>query len=596
MMVLAVFLVLAIVLMMERNGIRVTTQLDTSGQRPHYQLKADAQAEQRKECLLLFNSEHATSTHALTNFEPMLTDMKVGYQLVDLSSETMPDLDNYRTVIVLMKNLGCLGDQILTLTNWVYLGGRCMFPLTLDQEVVFTLIQQKLGIMDAEGNHASVQKIWFDSNFIVGGGKTYNITDGYDSALNVILSKEAVVVARAGGEMGVPVIWTIDYGTGRFVVDNFDLVERDNRGFYAMSYTLLEDAFAFPILNGEVFYLDDFPSPVPEGDYPRFRQDYGMRISDFYSNVWWVDIMNLARRFGIRYTGVLIENYQDLTDGTVTPQINTRGYQYFGNMLLQMGGEIGYHGYNHQPLALIGEYDYTSVQYNNWVSREAIHTAIAELERFTAEQFPTNKATVYVPPSNILSLSGQAVLEEEFPNIHTIAASWFTDEAVYTRGQEFEQLASGMVLQPRITSGELIDDYIISTSLSELNMHLVNTHFIHPDDAMDDYRGADRGWASMYDGLEKHYEWLFDTVPYIRRQVGSELSNVIASWGAINVDRSIEDKTITLKVDNEAIGNYFYVRLNEGKLASIEGGDITQINDSLYLMVATSNNIVVRWS
>lgn len=594
-MVLVTFLFAAGVLFMERDGIKITHFLDYNTQRPQYQLKADAQAEQEKECLLLYDSQYATSVHALENFEPMLTDMKVGYTLTDLSTQSVPAFDNYNTVIVLLKNLNSLGEKALDLTNWVERGGRAMFPLTLEQEVIFSLLQRKLGILDAEGNHATVKKMWFDPNFIIGGGRSYDIPDGYDSALNVTLSDDAVVLARADGERGVPVIWKIDYGEGRFVVDNFDLVEKINRGLYAMSYSQLEDAFAFPVLNSEVFYLDDFPSPVPEGDFERFRQDYGMRISDFYSNVWWVDIMSMAARHGIRFTGVLIEDYQDLTDGTITPQVNTRGYQYFGNMLLQMGGEIGYHGYNHQPLALVGEYDYASIPYHGWTSRNAMRAAVTELERFTAEQFPSNKATVYVPPSNILSLTGQKMLEEEFPNIHTIASTWFTETVSHTRGQEFEQLASGMVLQPRITSGELINDYIIFTALCELNMHCVNTHFVHPDDAMDPDRGADLGWEYMFNGLSKHYDWLFETAPFIRRQVGSELSQVIASWSASNVSRGLVDNALYLTVDDDALGNFFFLRLNDGKLSEIKGGEITQINDSLYLLLAAEKNITVRW-
>lgn len=594
-MVLVTFLFVAGILFMERDGIKITHFIDYNAQRPQYQLKADAQAEQEKECLLLYDSLNDASVHALENFEPMLTDMKVGYTLADLSVQSVPAFDNYNTVIVLLKNLNSLGEKALDLANWVEHGGRAMFPLTLEQEIIFSLLQRKLGILDAEGNHVTVKKMWFDPNFIIGGGRSYDIPDGYDSALNVTLSDDAVVLARADGERGVPVIWKIDYGEGRFVVDNFDLVEKINRGLYAMSYSQLEDAFAFPVLNSEVFYLDDFPSPVPEGDFERFRQDYGMRISDFYSNVWWVDIMSLAARHGIRFTGVLIEDYQDLTDGTIMPQVNTRGYQYFGNMLLQMGGEIGYHGYNHQPLALAGEYDYASIPYHGWTSRNAMRAAVTELERFTAEQFPSNKATVYVPPSNILSLTGQKMLEEEFPNIHTIASTWFTETAAHTRGQEFEQLASGMVLQPRITSGELINDYITLSALCELNMHCVNTHFVHPDDAMDPDRGADLGWEYMFNGLSKHFDWLFETAPFIRRQVGSELSQVIASWSASNVNRGLVDNVLYLTVDDDALGNFFFLRLNNGKLSEIKGGEITQINDSLYLLLATEKNITVRW-
>ena len=33
-------------------------------------------------------------------------------------------------------------------------------------------------------------------------------------------------------------------------------------------------------------------------------------------------------------------------------QTDTEQFRYFGGLLLRQGGEIGYHGYNHQPLCL----------------------------------------------------------------------------------------------------------------------------------------------------------------------------------------------------------------------------------------------------
>ena len=50
--------------------------------------------------------------------------------------------------------------------------------------------------------------------------------------------------------------------------------------------------------------------------------------------------------------------------------------------------------------------------------------------------------------------------------------------------QEFEVAKDGIVEQPRIISGAIIDDYMKMAALSELNMHFVNSHFIHPDDLL----------------------------------------------------------------------------------------------------------------
>ena len=70
-----------------------------------------------------------------------------------------------------------------------------------------------------------------------------------------------------------------------------------------------------------------------------------------------------------------------------------------GNMILHQGGELGYHGYNHQPLSL-SNVDYGDVlPYKTWISMKAIQDAFGELIRFGKEMFPGTELSVYVPPS-----------------------------------------------------------------------------------------------------------------------------------------------------------------------------------------------------
>ncbi|MFU1881084.1 DUF2194 domain-containing protein, partial [Enterococcus faecium] len=96
-----------------------------------------------------------------------------------------------------------------------------------------------------------------------------------------------------------------------------------------------------------------------------------MTVSDFYTNVWWPNMVSLADKYGIKYTGVIIENYEDDTTGSTERQSDSSRFTYFGNMLLQMGGEIGYHGYNHQPL-MLSDTDYgDAFSYNTWTSDTA---------------------------------------------------------------------------------------------------------------------------------------------------------------------------------------------------------------------------------
>ncbi len=161
-------------------------------------------------------------------------------------------------------------------------------------------------------------------------------------------------------------------------------------------------------------------------------------------------------------------------------------------MVLHQGGELGYHGYNHQPLCL-GDTDYGDVlPYKTWKNEKAMESAMSELMRFGKKMFPGTQMSVYVPPSNVLSEQGRKMLAQKFPQIKTIASNYFAGECAYT--QEFEVADDGIVEQPRIISGAILDDYMQMAAVSELNMHFVNSHFMHPDDLLDEDRGAKLGW------------------------------------------------------------------------------------------------------
>ena len=135
-------------------------------------------------------------------------------------------------------------------------------------------------------------------------------------------------------------------------------------------------------------------------------------------------------------TGVIIENYEDETDGETERQDDVQRFQYFGNMILHQGGELGYHGYNHQPLSL-SDTDYgDALPYRTWTSFSAMEKAMKELMDFGKEMFPETTMSVYVPPSNVLSEAGRKLLGSLYPKIRTIASNYFSGDYAYV--QEFE--------------------------------------------------------------------------------------------------------------------------------------------------------------
>ena len=585
--VIVIFLLLSAVLWIQKSGEQYTVNPEKNiylKNAPSSNAVFDSLAQDN---LVLYDENNDTSRRAKEQFTQILKDMRMGYRLVDISKETIPSFSDYKKVVVLLSDLEGLGDKALEMVDWVEQGGNVLFAVTLSKDSKLTEIEQKLGVSSSSFENAYVKKIYIDKDFMIGGGKSYAIDGAFHSAWSVTLSSDAKVHAWTDDEAKTPLVWEKKHGQGKFVVDNFGIYERAVRGLYAASYSLMTSATAYPVINGTTFYLDDFPSPVPAGDATYIKRDYNMSISDFYTNIWWPDLLKLAETYGIKYTGGVIENYEDDTSGNVHSQKDVDRFKYFGKSLLANGGEISYHGYNHQPLTPKGvDYGDEFPTYKTWKDKKAMASAISELLRFTKELFPKGEK------SNVLSKEGREVLREKFPEIKSIASNYFPGKFTYS--QEFEVADDGMIEQPRIVSGASWDAYSKLTVFSELNMHYVTTHFLHPDDVMDEDRGAKLGWSKLYKDFQNEIESLYKVVPNIRRLTGSEMAGAVQRYAILTINQNRTDTGLELELGNFHNQAYVMIRLNEGEPGKVKGGKLEHLTGNLYLLEATSTKVSIE--
>lgn len=592
--VLSLLTVISVGLWLERRGISYDTTQNTSYYLSDRKTKtpAEAMANTKPTTLIIYNSQNETSASAIDNFRQIFVDMKVSSTYVDLAAESIPDYNNYTEVIIATPDLEPMGQKALDLMDWVEAGGNVMFATTLQKDNTVSIIEQSLGIAASSYQYAPVNEIYIKEGFMLGHSQSYTIDEAFESAWKVELDEAAQVHMTTNDKDKVPLVWSYDHGQGRVVISNFGIYVKAMRGFYAAAYSLLDEVGAYPVINSAAFTIDDFPAPVPSGDAKYIARDYNMSVSDFYSNVWWPDMMRLAEQHKIKYTGVLIETYEDKTDGNISQQTDTSRFTYFGNMLLKIGGEIGYHGYNHQPLN-VSSIDYGDIyQYNKWKGDRAMENAMDEVTRFVHQVFPEGDHSVYVPPSNVISDEGRELLVEKYPEIKAISSVYFGSDLAYS--QEFQVSDDGMIDIPRLTYGFIIDDFNKLTAVSELNMHYVSHHFVHPDDAMDVDRGAKLGWAKMFKNLDRQMDWVYKTVPNIRNQTESQLAGSVQRFSSINVSKTVTDKEVKLNLGNFADEAYLMVRFNEGKVGHVSGGKLEKLTGDLYLLHATDKTVTIQ--
>ena len=593
----AMFMAIALVLLVESLGVHYgatrfdITYLDRDKAIP----AADAIAGEKATNLLVIDSSQEGVSDAESMLDRVLLDMKVPTVTVDLAQgDEIPTLKQYQTMVIAMPNLDPLGEHVLQIMQWVKKGGGVMFAMTPERTGYLDVIGPQIGIESSAYKYVVTEGITPSKDFMLGGGQTYMFSDPFKSSLSVVLNDRAQVEAVSSNGR-TPLVWRSSVESGTAVMCNIGIYVKMVRGFYASAFSLLSSAMAYPVINSAAFYLDDFPSPVPSGNGKYIKRDYNMSISEFYSQVWWPDLVRLAERYGIRFTGVMIENYGDDTKNDPVRQTDNTQFEYYGGLLLRQNGEIGYHGYNHQPLVLPNtDYgnEYTYVQ---WPNRKAIVDSLNELIAFQKTVLPAATSSVYVPPSNILSSEGRKIIGEDVPQIRAIASMAFPPDSSLEYVQEFGVAADGVVEAPRIVSGSMVNNsYMRLAAVSELNMHYVSTHFMHPDDLLDEDRGAKEGWETYRKGLEDYLDWLEQSAPSIRMQTGTECAAAVQRFSGLTVSMATSDDSWDLHLGNLIDQGWLMFRANNGTPGRVRGGSLTKLTGNLYLLKATSATVHIE--
>ncbi len=544
-------------------------------------------------CLLLLDSSQENFEVNKEHLTDVMHIMRVSCDIVDLATEEIPDFYGYKTSVIGFPDLDALRQKSTDLLEWVQDGGRCMLFCAPAGTPTFYFLSNYMGVREGGNSYADFAGLTITNDFMIGGnGFNFHWGEPMTTAINCLLNEKAVVYATSDDKSKIPLIWKADCGKGRFAIMNTGMCEKATRGITCAVYSLLEDACVYPVINASSFCLDDFPSPVPMGDGTYIRRDYKRDIKSFYSNVWWPDVLALSDKYGIKFTGLLIDDYAEEVDGSFPQQRDTERFTHFGSLLLNNGGEIGLHGYNHLPLCFNG-FDFKGkVNYKTWKTEEDALTSLNRAIDLNNSLFPDNEVSVYVPPSNILSAEGRQLLHDQLPQIKVIASLYLPGEIEYS--QEFEVSDDGIIEVPRVISGAVLDEYMRWDALNALNLYYVNTHFMHPDDVLDEDRGTVDGWAKLYDNLDNYCNWLYSSAPNIRNLTVSDTGRAVSRFDSLSIERKDSDGKINLRLIGFYDEAYLMVRCNTGEPKKVSGGQIEHISGDFYLLRATQDIVEIE--
>ncbi|HIQ92993.1 MAG TPA: DUF2194 domain-containing protein, partial [Candidatus Copromonas avistercoris] len=173
-----------------------------------------------------------------------------------------------------------------------------------------------------------------------------------------------------------------------------------------------------------------------------------------------------------------------------------------------------------------------------------------------------------------------------------VASIYFEGEYEYS--QDFEVAEDGMIETPRIISGLIIDPYMETAALSELNFHFVNSHFLHPDDVLDEDRGAKQGWEKLCGRLEEYMDWLYTSAPMIRNLTGTEIAGAVQRYYHLDTEMEETEDEIRIRLSNFQDEAWLFARVNGKTVTGAENGEAVLAADDLYLVHALGNEVVLK--
>lgn len=525
-----------------------------------------------------------------------LAEMKLPYRTMQAEDFTAASLAGIDTILYANALLDDLPQEsLVSLSDWVDNGGRLALMMSPVADEGFAILHRKLGVMEYSfQNHGYTSMTISKEILPFWNGRVFDEALS-DYAMPVQLEPDCTVHIASADAHKLPLLWTRDVGKGRAAVLNTGLLQgKDARGYVCSVLSVLEDVLVYPIINAGMVYIDDFPAPQPDGVDERLMAQYGFDIQGFFRNHWWPDMKALTWTKNIRYTGVLVETYND----TVEPPFEPDGadnalVRYYASEILQSGGEIGLHGYNHQPLCPTG-FSYSGDDYLTWPSAQAMTQAISELVRYGKAFLPNAQFACYVPPSNYLSALGQQVLLGNIEGLRTLSGLYLPEDGVDALVQEFREEADGSISVPRVSSGFSPDRYNKLVIAQELALHGVFSHFLHPDDVLDDERGAALGWEKLYGDFSGMLSDIESAYPALRWSTASEGAAAVQRYDRAQITRTFTNEG--LQIDIAPFYDEVWLALRcKATPASVTGAELYQVAEGFFWLRATQKNVTVSW-
>lgn len=539
----------------------------------------------------LYDSKNELSIRNRDHVDKTLEYAKIPFQQTSLATFNKdPKLAGELKVVVLHDLVRLNETAVRELVRFVSEGGHIVITsVGIDKKYAF------FAGINADANFDIDTKATgfrFTSNFLpVLKGKQYRTNTTHYGLTGQNFSEDVEILATSMSNDDLPTIIKNKIGAGSAIVFNTEqFSEKQDRGLFFAAILEGLEGIPYPIANVSSIFLDDFPAPLYEVKMEPVAHELDITQFNYYSKVWWRDMLKLAEEEDLAYSAYVCFDYANKT----FPPFNfpewrnsTKKEKNIADSLMldikNSRHELALHGYNHVSLT---KEEWPSINYMG-LSLEAVK------KRWGAKSFGKLPVT-YVPPSNIIDSTGFAALERYMPSIKYNASIYlgYFDEGG-KREFDPEPYNDHIFNFPRITSG-----YAMTPTKEFLQQSLyvytgIWSHFIHPDDiyqipgedsnaSAGDYSLRNKnayGWYKSKDGspgllprFRDYIKQVKETFPLSRFLKVSEAAKITEKWRNRDYNIRIEKDGVVAKAikGKRQKRNFWFVYASEENTEKLE--------------------------
>ena len=159
--------------------------------------------------------------------------------------------------------------------------------------------------------------------------------------------------------------------------------------------------------------------------------------------------------------------------------------------------------------------------------------------------------------------------------------------------QEFGIENDGIASLPRITCGYDNGDENMWTALDGISGLGILSHFIHPDDILDNARSGGISWEEMYRRYNSFISTLYNKYDWMRPVTATEATSEMKKYLSTDVyyEKTVDGIT---GYCNGINGSMFFILRSEKKVSAKSNCTVRKIDDNLYLVKTSDTTFKIN--